>query len=34
MLVLAGTKAWARVWVDGQDTGTVTFFLGIHEYNQ
>lgn len=28
----AGTKAWARVWVVGQDTGEADFFFGIHEY--
>jgi len=28
----AGTKGWARCWVTGQDTGTVNFFLGVHEY--
>jgi len=27
-----GTKAWMRVWVDGQDTGTVDFYIGLHEY--
>jgi len=28
----AGTKAWARVWAVGQNTGTVSFFIGLHEY--
>jgi len=28
----SGTKAWLRVWVPGQDTGTIDFFIGIHEY--
>ena len=28
----AGTKVWARVWVIGQNTGTIDFFHGIHEY--
>jgi len=28
----AGTKVWARCWVVGQDTGTVDFFIGLHEY--
>jgi hypothetical protein len=28
----AGTKAWARCWVVGQNTGTVDFFIGLHEY--
>ncbi len=27
-----GTKVWARVWVVGQNTGTMDFFYGIHEY--
>lgn len=26
------TKMWARVWVVGEDTGTVDFFYGLHEY--
>lgn len=26
------TKAWARIWVVGENTGTVDFFYGIHEY--
>ena len=30
---LATTKTWVRVWADGQNTSTVTFFLGIHEYD-
>jgi hypothetical protein len=29
----AGTKAWARCWVVGQNTGAVSFFVGLHEYN-
>lgn len=28
----AGTKAWARVWAIGQNTGTVDFWFGAHEY--
>lgn len=28
----AGEKAWARVWVDGQDTGTFAFFWEAHYY--
>ena len=28
----AGTKAWARVWAVGQNTGTLDFLVGIHEY--
>ena len=27
-----GTKAWIRVWVVGQNTGTVSFFFGTHSY--
>ena len=27
-----GTKAWLRVWAVGQDTGTMSFFVGLHEY--
>lgn len=30
--VAAGTLAWVRVWAVGQNTGTVDFFFGIHEY--
>jgi len=29
----AGTKTWIRCWVDGRDTSTVSFFLGLHEYD-
>jgi hypothetical protein len=28
----AGTKVWARCLCPGQDTGTMNFFLGLHEY--
>ncbi len=28
----AGTLAWIRIWAVGADTGTLTVFLGIHEY--
>lgn len=28
----AGTKVWVRIWAVGQNTGTVNFFFGIHEY--
>lgn len=28
----SATKIWARCWVDGTNTGTVDFFIGIHEY--
>ena len=34
MRISAGTKAWARVWVDGEDTGTVGLFLGLSEYDR
>ena len=26
------TKVWARVWALGQNTGTIDFFYGLHEY--
>jgi hypothetical protein len=29
---VSGTKTWSRCWVSGQDTGTISFFCGIHEY--
>jgi hypothetical protein len=28
----AGTKVWVRVWPVGQNTGTLDFFIGLHEY--
>ena len=28
----AGTKAWARCLCDGEDTGTIDLYFGIHEY--
>jgi hypothetical protein len=28
----AGTKCWMRVWAVTKDTGTVDFFIGLHEY--
>jgi len=28
----AGTKAWARCICPGQDTATLSFFIGLHEY--
>ena len=30
--IAAGTKAWLRLWVVGQNTSTMDFFIGIHEY--
>lgn len=30
--VIAGVKAWIRVWAIGQNTSTVSLFLGLHEY--
>lgn len=31
--ILAGVKAWARVFVVGENTGTIDFFHGLHEYD-
>lgn len=31
---LAGTKVWARLYVPSQNTGTLNFFIGLHEYPQ
>lgn len=28
----AGTKFWARCWANGQNTHTIDFFFGLHEY--
>lgn len=28
----SGTKAWIRCWVNGKDTSTIDFFIGLHEY--
>lgn len=28
----AGTKCWMRIWAVGQNTSTMDFFIGIHEY--
>lgn len=28
----SGTKAWIRTMVVGQDTSTIDFFIGLHEY--
>ena len=28
-----GTKLWMRLNIPGQDTGTASLFLGIHEYD-
>ena len=28
----AGSKVWARCMVPGQDTGTLDFYIGLHEY--
>jgi len=30
--IAAGTKMWARCWVDGQNTSTVDFHFALHEY--
>lgn len=28
----AGVKCWVRVWAKGQNTSTLSFYFGIHEY--
>ena len=28
----AGSKLWGRCWSVGHDTGTINFFIGLHEY--
>lgn len=30
--IAVGTKLWARAWCYGQNTGTIDFYIGIHEY--
>jgi len=30
--VTAGIKLFSRCWVSGQNTGTMDFFVGLHEY--
>lgn len=30
--IAAGTKVWVRTWAVGQNTATLDFFFGIHEY--
>lgn len=32
--VPVGTKIWVRTMCDGQDTGTLNFYFGIHEYDE
>jgi len=29
---ISGTKAWIRCFCPGQNTGTMDFFIGLHEY--
>jgi len=29
-----GTKVWARAYIPGQNTGTISFFAGLHEYER
>ncbi len=29
-----GTKVFAAVWCQGQDTGTISFTVGVHEYEE
>ena len=33
-LLSGSDKVWVRHWVDGVDTGTMNFFMGLHEYPQ
>jgi hypothetical protein len=30
--IAVGTKVWARTWAVGQVTGTIDFYIGLHEY--
>lgn len=30
----AGSKLWARCMVPGENTATIDFYIGIHEYNE
>jgi len=30
--ITAGEKVWARLWVKGQNTGTMDFYIDVHEY--
>ncbi len=30
--IAAGTKCWLRSWAVGQNTSTMDFFMGLHEY--
>jgi hypothetical protein len=32
--VPAGNKAWVRAWVDGATDSDISFFVGIHEYDE
>lgn len=29
----AGVKEWVRIWCKGQDTGTLDFYISLHEYS-
>jgi len=29
-----GDKVWARIWCRGQNTATLDFYFGLHEYNR
>jgi hypothetical protein len=31
--VTAGQKVWVRIWADGQNTSTLSFYFGLHEYD-
>lgn len=30
----SGTKVWARLFVPGENTSTLDFYIGLHEYDQ
>jgi len=32
--VASGSKIWVRIWSKGQNTGTLDFYIGIHEYER
>jgi len=32
--VAKGSEVWARIWADGQNTATLDFYFGLHEYER